>query len=319
MDVLDELERRITAALQLNPRASWRTVAQVLNENERTIARRGSELLAGGRIAAVGIRSRAASLLVRTQCAPGSTPVTTEALAARADTSFAYMVTGSTDVVAEIVTSRDRLAHLVSIELATTPGIAHAETLPILKYFRTIRSWRIGALTRDEADQLIGSRPPQADGTLTEPNLSAQDQDIVDCLISNARMSYEEISRRAGVSETTARRRVEWLLRSDSVHLRLLVEPAAVGLPVEALVWLRIAPDKIDRIGESLRRDERVRYAAALAGSSQIVVDVTLATSSELYEFVTQSEWASGVDSFDLTMVMRARKRGGRLNDTALA
>ncbi|GHD13061.1 Lrp/AsnC family transcriptional regulator [Zhihengliuella salsuginis] len=314
MDVLDALERRIAAALQLNPRASWRTVAQALDENERTIARHGTDLLASGRIAAVGIRSRSASLLVRARCAPGSAPVTAEALATRADSSFSYMVTGSTDVVAEILTTRDRLAHLVSIELATTPGIAHAETLPVLKYFRTIRSWRIGALTRHEVESLLGSRPVRDEGSLADLALSAQDQDIADCLVANARMSYEEIARRAGVSETTARRRVDWILRNDGVQLRLLVEPAAVGLPLEALVWLRIAPGKIDGIGESLRRDSRVRYAAALAGSSQIVVDVTLPTGEELYRFVTESEWASGVDSFDITMVVRARKRGGRLN-----
>lgn len=318
MDELDDFERRIAAALQINPRASWRTVAHALDEHERTVARRGAELLNSGRIAAVGIRSRSASLLVRARCAPGSAPVTSEALATRADTSFSYMVTGSTDVIAEILTTRSQVAHLVSVELATTPGIAHAETLPVLKYFRTIRSWRIGVLAPHEIETLGGAHPARDGGPLVDLDLSGQDRDIVDCLVANARMSFEEIARRAGVSETTARRRVDWILGNEAVQLRLLVEPAAVGLPLEALVWLRIAPGKIDRIGESLRRDTRVRYAAALAGSSQIVVDVTLPTSEELYRFVTESEWASGVDSFDITMVVRARKRGGRLNDPSV-
>ncbi|MCO1338699.1 hypothetical protein BJH93_07320 [Kocuria polaris] len=319
MEVLDDLERRIAAALQINPRASWRTVSQALDEHERTVARRGTELLASGRIAAVGIRSRPASLLVRARCAPGSAPVTSEALATRADTSFSYMVTGSTDVVAEILTTHAQLAHLVSVDLATTPGIAHAETLPVLKYFRTIRSWRIGVLTQQEIEALGGAHPARDKAPLVDLPLSGQDKDIVDCLVANARMSYEEIARRAGVSETTARRRVEWILSNEAVQLRLLVEPAAAGLPLEALVWLRIAPGKIDGIGEALRRDSRVRYAAALAGSSQIVVDVTLPTGEELYRFVTESAWASGVDSFDITMVVRARKRGGRLNDPSVA
>ncbi|RZU63338.1 Lrp/AsnC family transcriptional regulator [Zhihengliuella halotolerans] len=319
MEVLDDLERRIAAALQINPRASWRTVAHALDEHERTVARRGTDLLSVGRIAAVGIRSRPASLLVRARCTPGSAPVTSEALATRADTSFSYMVTGSTDVVAEILTTRDQLAHLVSVDLATTPGIAHAETLPVLKYFRTIRSWRIGALTPREVEELGGPRLARDGAPFVDLDLSAQDKDIVDCLVANARMSFEEIARRAGVSETTARRRVEWILSSEAVQLRLLVEPAAVGLPLEALVWLRIAPAKISAIGESLRRDTRVRYAAALAGSSQIVVDVTLPTGDDLYRFVTESEWSSEVESFDITMVVRARKRGGRLNDPSVA
>ncbi|GAA3710525.1 AsnC family transcriptional regulator [Zhihengliuella alba] len=318
MDALDELERRIVAALQINPRASWRTVAAALGEHERSVARRGAELLDGGRVAAVGIRAREASLLVRARCVPGSAPVTAESLANRADSSFSYMVTGSTDVVAEILTTRGQLAHLLSVELATTPGVARAETLPVLKYFRTIRSWRVGALTPHESEAMGEGRRPEANDRPTDRPLSAQDQDIVGCLISNARMSFEEIARRSGVSETTARRRVDWLLANDVVQLRVLVEPAAVGLPLEALVWLRVAPDRLERIGQSLRRDPRVRYAAALAGSSQLVVDVTLATSEDLYRFVTESEWSSGVESFDISMVVRARKRGGRLNDPSV-
>ncbi|GAB3182077.1 AsnC family transcriptional regulator [Nesterenkonia halophila] len=315
MTLLDAFERRIVGALQINPRASWRAVAHALDEHERSVARRGTELLSSGRIAAVGIRRPAAPLLVRARCAPGSAPVTSEALAARADSSFSYVVTGSTDVVAEILTRRDQVAHLASVELATTPGITHAETLPVLKYFRTIRSWRVGALTPQEAAAMGEPQLPLDTPAMEPLDLPSQDQDIIDCLVGDARMSFEEIARRAGVSETTARRRVHWLLGQDMVQLRLLVEPAAVQLPVEALVWLRTTPQNIERIGDSLRRDVRVRYAAALAGSAQIVVDATLPTSEDLYRFVTESEWTSGVESFDITVVVRARKRGGRLND----
>lgn len=315
MALLDAFERRIVGALQINPRASWRAVAHALDEHERSVARRGAELFSSGRVAAVGIRRSDTSLLVRARCAPGSAPVTSEALAARADSSFSYMVTGSTDVAAEILPRRDQVAHVVSVELATTPGITHAESFPVLKYFRTIRSWRIGGLTPQESAAMGEAQGPRDAFSPTTLELSPQDEDIAACLVGQARMSFEEIARRAGVSETTARRRVHWLLEQDEVQLRLLVEPADVGLPVEALVWLRIAPDRIQEIGEALRRDVRVRYAAALAGSAQIVVDVTLPTGEDLYRFVTESEWTSGVESFDITVVVRARKRGGRLND----
>jgi DNA-binding Lrp family transcriptional regulator len=48
--LLDELDRRIVGALQIDGRASWRRIAEVLGEPERTIARRGSALASGFRV-----------------------------------------------------------------------------------------------------------------------------------------------------------------------------------------------------------------------------------------------------------------------------
>jgi hypothetical protein len=45
--LLDPRERRIVVALQLDGRSSWRRIAEVLDEPERTVARRGGELTIG--------------------------------------------------------------------------------------------------------------------------------------------------------------------------------------------------------------------------------------------------------------------------------
>ncbi|MFB0836308.1 Lrp/AsnC family transcriptional regulator [Arthrobacter halodurans] len=317
MPELDEFDRRIVAALQANARAPWRTIAAALGEHERAVARRGAELLADQRVSVVGIRPHPAALLVRGRCSPGSSLVSVESLAGRSDTSFTYAVTGSSDVVAEVLTYPERLGNLLALELATTPGLSGLESFPILKYFRTIRDWRLDVLTPAQLESL---RPRhQSDGMFlrSTPEMSPSDLDIVGCLTRDGRMGYEEIARRAGVSETTARRRVDWLLQNEHVHLRALVEPSLVGLPVEALLWLRVAPHRVEEIGQAFGRDRRVRYAAALAGSSQIMVDVTLPSTHDLYTFVTEGAWASGIESMDISLVVRARKRGGRITPAA--
>lgn len=49
--VLDSLDRRIVAALQVNGRAGWRRIAAVLDIAERTVAARGPSCCAAVRCA----------------------------------------------------------------------------------------------------------------------------------------------------------------------------------------------------------------------------------------------------------------------------
>ena len=54
MEQLDALDRQIVAALVRNGRAPWRLIAEVLGQQERTVARRGNKLLESG---AIGINA----------------------------------------------------------------------------------------------------------------------------------------------------------------------------------------------------------------------------------------------------------------------
>ncbi|WP_204367137.1 Lrp/AsnC family transcriptional regulator [Nocardiopsis salina] len=106
---LDGLEQRIAAALQVDGRASWRSIAAVLAEPERTVARRGSAMLASGAVAVVGILPHADAAVLRVSCSPGTARTATESLAQRSDCTFAYMTTGATDCVAELMFESGRL------------------------------------------------------------------------------------------------------------------------------------------------------------------------------------------------------------------
>jgi DNA-binding Lrp family transcriptional regulator len=135
----------------------------------------------------------------------------------------------------------------------------------------------------------------------------------VEALCADGRVSFEALARRVGVSEATARRRCEWLLANNQVQLRVVVEPAALGLAVEALLWIRAAPHQVERLGRSLAGLPTVRYAAALAGDYQIVADVTAPDLPSLYRLITASEWAAQASGVDVSMLLDARKRGGRI------
>ncbi len=310
---LDDLQRRIVAALQIDGRAPWRKIAAVLGEPERTVARRGAEMIDSGAVGIVGIRPQATHVIVKVSCAPGTARVAVEALARRADTSFSYSVTGGADCVAEVLTGSDHLENILSLEIPAIAGITSTESYPVLKYFRTIRSWRAQVLTTAQAatlqttySQLVW--PPPA-----VPHLSAQDQQMLAVLAEDGRASYDWIARRAGVSESTARRRVEWMLEHQAIQIRAVVEPSLLGLPVEALLWISASPTRITEIGSALEKEACVRYAAAIAGRYQILADVTAPGLDELYQFITQANWSTAVNAVEISLLLGARKRGGRI------
>ncbi|WP_204367136.1 Lrp/AsnC ligand binding domain-containing protein [Nocardiopsis salina] len=86
-----------------------------------------------------------------------------------------------------------------------------------------------------------------------------------------------------------------------------------VGLPMEAMLWIRAAPNRVDGIGRELSAQREVRYAAALAGDHQLVANVTLPDNAALYRFTTESAWAARAESVETTLLLHARKRGGRM------
>ncbi|NUS37151.1 MAG: AsnC family transcriptional regulator [Pseudarthrobacter sp.] len=315
--VFDALERQIVAALQLDPRCPWRKIAAVLGEAERTVARRGSQLLESGAVAVVGVRPQPAAVLIEMRCTPGTVRAAAQALALRSDTTFVYTTTGTGDCVAEILTEPRRLGDVLTDELPSTIGLRDSTSYPVLRYFRTIRGWRPEVLSPDRADALRSSFAMDSGILEARLELNRQDRELVEALCADGRMSFEALGRRVGVSEATARRRSEWLLANNQVQLRAVVEPAAFGLDVEALLWIRADPQHVERLGQSLAELPMIRYAAAIAGGYQVVADVTVSDMSALYRFITGSEWARYAASVDVSLLLDARKRGGRFTRTS--
>lgn len=314
--VFDSLERQIVAALQLDPRCPWRKMAAVLGEAERTVARRGSQLLESGAVAVVGIRPQPAAVLIEMRCTPGTVRAATQALAQRSDTTFVYATTGSGDCVAEILMETGRMADVLSDEIPSTIGLRDSTSYPVLRYFRTIRGWRPEVLSPGSVEALRSSLTPDSGVLEVRHDLSRQDSEVVEALCSDGRMSYEALGRRAGVSEATARRRSEWLLANNQIQLRTVVEPGAFGLDVEALLWIRASPQHVEQLGKSLADLPMIRYAAAIAGDYQIIADVTVSDMPALYRFITASDWAQYASTVDVSMLLDARKRGGRFMRT---
>jgi DNA-binding Lrp family transcriptional regulator len=310
--MLDELDIRIVGALQVDGRAPWSRIAAVLDEPERTVARHGNRLLERGIVTVTGLAPRGDAVLVRIRCAPGTARVSAGTLARRPDTVFTYVLTGSVDCVAEVICPPDQLAGLVLEDLPGTAGLLESNTLPVLRYFRTVHEWRPPLLNPAQVDDLTEYPmiTPSPSGAGAEP-LDREAHTILTALSGDGRRTFDEIARIAGVSEPTARRRIEGLRRSGLVHIRAVVEPSMIGLPVEALLWIRIRPSNIERVGRELLNSPYVRYAAVVMGDHQILADVAVPDKRRLYDLLTDPRWATHVESVETSMVISALKRSG--------
>ncbi len=106
--VLDELDRDIVLALQVNGRASWKQVARAVGSTESTVTRRGQQLLANRVVAVTGVLDHlrcglGISIYVLFRARPGRFMEVAQAVASLSTPRFVTVTIGSVDVVAEVV------------------------------------------------------------------------------------------------------------------------------------------------------------------------------------------------------------------------
>ncbi|WP_189492192.1 Lrp/AsnC family transcriptional regulator [Streptomyces antnestii] len=314
---LDPLDLRIVAALQIDGRASWGRIARALGESERTVARRASRLLQEGWVAVVGIVHKqlvgwGEPYLLRVGCEPRRLRAVARSLAAMPEIRWVSVVTGSTDCFVEMDVGRERLLPMVLDEVAALPGVTSLRTHAVLRYFKSSHEWRLDVLTRAEAAALARTDLDLVAALAARPaEPTPEESAILELLSLDGRATTDQIATAAGISPSTAWRRIEALRVRGMVFIRADAEAALLGMPVEAHLWLRVAPGRTTEVGTRLARCPEVRYLVATTGDCQLVADVALADRTALYTFLDEVTGAEeGIDQVDVTLTAHTPKRG---------
>jgi DNA-binding Lrp family transcriptional regulator len=316
--LLDPLSRRIVGALQVDGRASWRKIAEVLDEPVRTVARRGAALLEERTVQVVGLPNTDPTHLLRIRCRAGATARVAAAVAGRRDTVFVYALGRAPEIVVEVMTPYAALAALVLDELPALDGVEEVQVDSALLYFRTIAEWLPGLLSAEEIAALGGVPPSEPFSPETQFRLDDAERTLLDALAADGRAPLQEIAELLGCSDATARRRVEQLVERGVLRIRAVVEPALLGLPVETLLRVRVHPTKVDAVGRALVSSPLVRYCTFVAGEDQLLVDVTTPDVDGLRALLTDPAWIGGADQVVATPLLRAYKRGSVLVDPSV-
>jgi len=122
--------------------------------------------------------------------------------------------------------------------------------------------------------------------------------------------SYSQIAAAIGVSDSTAARRVESLIRRGCLRFRTIFETALIGLEVEFLQWFTVEPGELDNVGAQLVKERSTRYVSATTGRFNLCLHGVLPGYGDLYHYMTAVVGAlPGVHTADMTLQARTLKR----------
>ena len=310
---MDELDRRIAVALQVNGRAGWQQVARAVGSSESTVARRAHRMFEAGllRVAAISDPVRCGfgyPVLVQLRCEVGEEMRVAHALADRSDVRFVALVTGSFDIVMElIVPSRRYLAGILLEELPKVGGIEETKTETVLRNFKMSYDW---------SRELLGAGSGRLEEPVVDRNgssgggLDAIELRLYELLAEDGRRSFSDLASLVGMSESMVRRRVERLRASGCLKFATLVEPHLLGYDVECVCWVHTDLSRLEETARALAERREVRYLSATIGYSDLICETILRSQDELYEFSTRTLGSlPGVRGVDIGLELRTIKR----------
>jgi Lrp/AsnC family leucine-responsive transcriptional regulator len=138
------------------------------------------------------------------------------------------------------------------------------------------------------------------------------DRQLIDLLLANGRASYAELARQVGLSSPAVHERVGKLESAGIITgYRAVVEPAALGLDVTALVSV-IESDAVDDTGieEGLRALPEVQDCWRVAGSEGYVLKVRVTDIPALEATIGALNRIRGVARTRTTVVLSTKWEG---------
>jgi DNA-binding Lrp family transcriptional regulator len=294
---LDALDQRVAHALQIDGRAPFKRIGEVLGVADQTVARRYGRLRREGAIRVLGLtdplRLGLTPWFVRVRCTPDAAASVGEALARRTDTSWVSLISGGTEIfclVQAAVPGQDDA--LLLQKLPRTPQVVQVTAHAMLHVFfgRDLSPVsRAGPLNPDEISALTPVDAParRASEAADHPvPLGPGDRTMLDVLAVDGRTSAAELAVATGWSQTTVRRRLSELRSSGALYYDL--DFGAATLPeLRVALWLEVEPSRLAEVGEALAGHEEVAFAGATTGTANIYAAINFKDAGALYRYLT--------------------------------
>lgn len=313
--MLDETDLALVDALQLNPRASWSSLAGALELAPITLARRWERLVESGSawvtVALSNRRMRGAVLEM--SCRPGTARAVALALAEQPYVSTVGVTTGRFQVFA--------------LALAPTlPAIAEVlvHSLPVPEDVTALHSylysglfggvvWRLGVINRVLAEQV---REPVAPPPASIRPFGEGDRRLFLALGHDGRRSFNDLADELGTSPQAVRRRLDRLRRHGDITFRCDVARPLTGWGSMAFLWVAVPDDDLPTVGRALGAMPETRHCSAVPGPANLALVVSLRSLEHLDEVLTRIVRAHPTAAVvDRRVVLQQVKVHGRIVD----
>ncbi|MEU2283017.1 Lrp/AsnC family transcriptional regulator [Streptomyces sp. NPDC013178] len=311
----DLLDLKLLQALQLDGRAPFNRIAEVLRVSDQTVARRFRRLRSTVHLRVLGITDESrlgrSTWLLRLSCTPDAADQLAGSLARRPDTAYVSVISGGTEVMCAMKPrTRQARDELLLDRLQRTPRVTSVSAHCLLHHFYGGPvGWlsKINALSPDEQAALS---PPPVEPATTPVVLEDDDAALLGALGRDGRASLTELQASTGLPESAVRRRLDSLRSTGVLYLDVQFDHEHLGNDVVALLWLTVAPAALADVGRALASHPEVRFAAATTGQANIVAATLHRSTGDLYTYLSDKIGAlDGVRSVETALTLREVKQ----------
>src|ERR1700761_506718 len=315
----DLLDVQLVYALQLDGRAPFNLIAEVLGVSDQTIARRYNRLRSSGLLRVRGLvepdELGLRSWIIRVQCTPSAAAAVAEALARRPDTAWISLTSGGTEVACVVRTrSGEEDSHLLLDTLPRSRGVTGITAQCVLHtYFGGVLSLvnKSGTLSPDQVAALQPGAGTRAGG---QSRVTAADQALLAALELDGRTTYSDLATTTGWSQSTVRRRLADLRASGLLYFDVDFHHSLLDLTARGMVWLTVNPAQLGAAGAAMAGHPETAYVAATTGAANLYASVLSPSTEALYDYLTTSvAQLPGLSGVETILVMRTVKRSGLL------
>jgi DNA-binding Lrp family transcriptional regulator len=318
--VVDADDRRLIAALQLRPRASWTELSAVLGLSPVTLARRWTRMTASGvawLTAGPNLQPGTGALglgvaLVELSVPPGQVLAIATDLARVPEVATIDVTSGSRDLILTVIAGdEDALARLLLEQMHPLGTLLSMHSHPVTRTYVDGSSWRLPGLSDSEVSRLSAhvTRPSRARVTpLTEA--------VARELARDGRVSATQLADTLDVRQRLARELISDVIGTGRLRVRTEVARRHSGYPMCTWYLLRTPASQRDDVANRIAKLRQARAVVSTVGQYDLAVDVWTRNLEDVQRLeATIEERMPGVHIADRAVVLRTVKQMGRLLD----